>query len=73
MEPRAATVRYRYSEGDEGCRDACFRGRFYECTEAAVLRSLREAHRFAARVEVVELRWHDPRGAPAAGRRGGGP
>ncbi len=60
MEPRAATVRYRYSDGDEGCRDACFRGRFYECTEAAVRRSLREAHRFATRVEIIELRWHAP-------------
>ena len=68
MEPRAATVRYRYNEGgDEGCRSACFHGRFYECTEAAVLRSLRQAHRFAVRVEVVELRWHDPREAPTAG------
>ena len=67
MGPKAVTVRYRYSEGDEGYRSACFRGSFYECTEAAVLRSLRQAHRFAVRVEVVELQWHDPREAPAAG------
>ena len=69
MEPRVATVRYRYNEGgDEGCRSACFRGRFYECTEAAVRRSLRQAHRFAERVEIVEVRWHDRHEAPAGPR-----
>ena len=68
VEPKAVTVRYRYSEGDETCRNACFRGRFYECTEAAVRRSLRQAHRFAERVEIVEVRWHDQREAPAGPR-----
>ena len=65
MGPKAVTVRYRYSEGDEGYRSACFRGSFYECTEAAVRRSLREAHRFARSLEIVEVRWHDPREAAA--------
>ncbi len=67
MEPRAVTVRYRYRYRDRGeaARDGCFRGRFYECTEAAVRRSLREAHRFAESVEIVEVRWHGPqKGAP---------
>ncbi len=65
MGPKAVTVRYRYrySEGDEGYRNASYRGRFYECTEAAVGRRLREVHRFAKRLEIVEVRWHDPREA----------
>jgi hypothetical protein len=63
MESKSVTVRYRYSEGDEGYREGCFRGRFYECTEAAVRRSLREAHRFARRIEILEVLWHGPREA----------
>ncbi len=70
MGPKAVTVWYRYSEGDEGCRDACFRGRFYECTEAAVRRSLQEAHRFAKRIEIIEVRWHGLREAPIERRQG---
>jgi hypothetical protein len=64
MVPKAVTVHYRYREGDEGYRSACFRGRFFDCTEAAVRRSLREAHRFASHVEIVEVLWHDARMAP---------
>ena len=68
MEPKAVTVRYRYADkDDEACRSASYRGRFYECTEAAVRRRLREVHRFASRVEIVEVRWHDPREAARAG------
>ena len=67
-EPKAVTVQYRYSDrDDEACRSASYRGRFYECTEAAVRRRLREVHRFASRVEIVEVLWHDPP-APAVAR-----
>lgn len=67
VEPRAVTVRYRYRDRGEAARDGSFRGRFYECTEAAVRRSLRQAHRFAESVEIVEVRWHGPReAAPTA-------
>ena len=63
--PKAVTVRYRYSEGDEEYRSASYRGLFYECTEAAVRRRLREVHRFAKRLEIVEVRWHAPHRAAA--------
>jgi hypothetical protein len=56
----AVTVRYRYSDGAGESRAASFRGAFYERSEAAVLRRLREVHRFAGRIEIVELRWRDP-------------
>lgn len=64
--PFPVTVRYRYGEGGRG-RDASFYGLLYDRSEGAVLGRLREAHRFAAWVEVVELRWRD-----GAARHGGG-
>jgi len=67
MEPFPVTVRYRYSEGDKS-KDASFHGLFFDRSDEAVLRRLREAHRFAARIEVVEVRWRD--GAAAAAREG---
>lgn len=69
MAPFAATVRYRFSEGGGG-RDASFRGLFFHRSEAAVLGRLREAHRFAERVEIVEIRWQGARGTPTAGTAG---
>ena len=56
MGPFPATVRYRYGEGGEG-RDASFYGLFYDRSEKAVLSRLKEAHRFAVWIEVVETRW----------------
>ncbi len=73
MAPRAVTVRYSYSDAGEESRSACFRGLFFDCRDEAVLRRLQEVHRFAERVEVVELLWQDPRGAPMQARQGGGP
>ena len=67
MTPFAATVRYRFSEGDGG-RDASFHGLFSDRSEQAVLHRLEEAHRFADWVEVVEVRW---RGDGAAAREVG--
>ena len=58
MPPFAATVRYRFSEGD-GSRNASCHGLFFDRSERAVLGRLEEAHRFAAWVEVVEVRWRD--------------
>ena len=84
MTPFAATVRYRFSEGD-GSRDAAFYGLFFERSEQAVLHRLEEAHRFADWVEVVEVRWRDGAAArqgrrddrtysvPSRDRRGGVP
>ena len=70
MTPFAATVRYRFNEGD-GSRDATFHGLFFDRSEEAVLHRLREAHRFAARIEVVEVRWRGGGGAAAReGRQG---
>ncbi len=64
------TVRYRYGEGGAS-RDASFYGLLYDRSEEAVLGRLKEAHRFAAWVEVVEVQWRD--GAPVrAGHRAGG-
>ena len=56
MGPFPATVRYRYGEGGEG-RDASFYGLFYDRSEKAVLNRLKEAHRFAVWIEIVETRW----------------
>ena len=70
MTPTAVTVRYRYGEGGAS-RNASFYGLFYDRSEEAVLGRLKEAHRFAAWVEVVDVQWRD--GAPArADRRGSG-
>jgi hypothetical protein len=63
MAPFGVTVRYRVGEAD-GSRICFFHGLFHQRSEAAVLDRLRELHRFAARIEVVEVRWRD---APAAG------
>lgn len=60
VEPFPVAVRYRSSEGGES-RDATFRGLLLERSEAAVLRRLREAHRFAGDIEVVEVRRRDAR------------
>jgi hypothetical protein len=62
-------VRYRCGEGG-GSRDASFYGLCYDRSEAAVLGRLRGAHRFASHVEIVEVRWRDPRGAPPTGQSG---
>ena len=72
MEPFPVTVRYRFGEGG-GSREASFRGLLFDRSEAAVLRRLEEAHRFAEWVEVLEVRWRDGAApAPAlADRRGG--
>ncbi len=67
MTPLAATVRYRFSEGD-GTRDAKFHGLFFDRSERAVLQRLGEAHRFAEWVEVVEVQWRGG-GAAWEGRR----
>jgi len=55
------TVRYRFSEGGDTDTAASFRGRFFDRSDAAVFNRLRELHRFAARVEIDELRWEDTR------------
>ena len=78
MAPEAIAVRYRYREGGGAERNASFYARLYNCTEAAVLRRLQEVHRFADRVEIVEMRSLErPRmdGATARGSTGslGGP
>ena len=62
MAPFGVTVRYCVGEAD-GSRTCFFHGLFHQRSEAAVLDRLRELHRFAARIEVVEVRWRD---APAA-------
>lgn len=70
MMPFPVTVRYRYGEGGAS-RDASFYGLFFDRSEEAVLGRLKEAHRFAAWVEIVEMQWRD--GAPAREcRRGDG-
>jgi hypothetical protein len=69
MPPFAATVRYRYGERGEG-RDASFYGLFFDRSERAVLGRLREAHRFADWVEVVEVRWREGARAREGGRGG---
>ncbi|MBD0276035.1 MAG: hypothetical protein ICV73_29425 [Acetobacteraceae bacterium] len=51
-------VRYRYGQDGEG-RDASFYGLSYDRSEKALLGRLKEAHRFAAWIEVVEVRWRD--------------
>jgi hypothetical protein len=38
-------------------KNASFHGLFYDRSEKAVRDRLREAHRFAERVEIVEMRW----------------
>lgn len=72
MEPSAATVLYRYGDSHGGkARDASFRGLFFDRSEAAVLGRLREVHRFAAWVEVVEVRWRRAgQAAPVDGEEG---
>lgn len=56
MTSLAVTVRYKFSEGEEGGRDATFHGLLFDRLEAAVLRRLREAHHFAEeRVEIVDI------------------
>ena len=57
----AFMARYRYAEGHES-RSASFYGLSCERSDTAVLGRLKEVHRFAAWVEVVEVRW---RGAGA--------
>ena len=72
MAPIAVTVRYRFSEGGEA-RDASFHGLFFDRSDQAVRDRLREAHRSAERVEIVELRWLErPCLEGAAKRRQGG-
>ena len=70
MTPFAVTVRYRYGEGGAS-KDASFYGLFYDRSEGAVLGRLKEAHRFAAWVEIVEMRWRD-RAPEREERRGTG-
>jgi hypothetical protein len=65
--PFPVAVRYRYGENGEG-RDASFYGLSFDRSEAALLGRLKEAHRFAAWVEVVEVRWRDARAGAGAGR-----
>jgi hypothetical protein len=67
------TVRYRYSDGGDADTAASFRGRFFDRSEAVVVSRLRELHRFAAWVEVIELRWEDagPAVPPGRGAAGG--
>ena len=73
MEPSTATVRYRYGEGGQQGTDASFYGSFFHRSEAAVLSRLREVHRFAAWVEIVEVQWRGARRTgPAAGTEGAG-
>ena len=62
MAPFPVTVRYRFGEGNES-RECIFYGLFHDRSEKAVLSRLKEAHRFAAWVEIVEVQWRD---APAA-------
>ncbi len=69
MAPFPVTVRYRYSDEGQEERAATFRGRFFDRSEGAVLNRLRELHRYAARVEVVELLWRDTRAGGAAAAR----
>ena len=66
MMPTAVTVRYRYGEGGAS-RDASFYGLFFDRSEEAVLGRLKEAHRFATWIEVVDVQWRD--GAPARADR----
>lgn len=71
MAPIAVTARYRFSEGGEA-RNASFHGLFFDRSEKAVQDRLREAHRFAEQVEIVELQWLErPCLEGAAGRRQG--
>ena len=58
MAPFGVVVRYRVGEADEGGVRS-FHGLFHRRSEAAVVERLRELHRFAARIEVVEVRWRD--------------
>lgn len=69
MVPVAVAVRYRFGEGGAS-RDASFYGLFYDRSEQAVLGRLKEAHRFAAWVEIVEVQWRD-RSPALEDRRGG--
>lgn len=76
MTPVPVFVRYRYAEGGNGGKDAGFHGLFYERSEAAVLGRLRELHRLADWVEIVEVRWRDAEpagGWPGADRAEGLP
>ena len=70
MIPFPVTVRYRFAEGD-GSRECCFYGLFFDRSDAAVLGRLREAHRFAEWVEIVDVRWRDGAASGEGGGRGG--
>ena len=64
MRPFPVKVRYRYGEGGKS-RDASFYGLRYDRSDRALLDRLRELHRFASGVEIVEVRWrHEPSEAP---------
>ncbi len=63
MKPFPVRVRYRYGEGSRS-RDASFYGLRYDRSEEALLGKLREVHRFANHVEIIEVRWHEPRETP---------
>lgn len=62
MSPLAVTVRYRFSEDGREDRAASFHGLFYDRSDTAVMSRLRELHRFATRIEVVEIVWPDATG-----------
>ncbi len=64
----AVVARYRYGDGDGESRSNTFYGSFYDRSEPEVMSRLREAHRFAAWIEIVELEWQDAKEA-AAGRK----
>ena len=63
MKPFPVRVRYRYGEGGRS-RDASFYGLCHDRSEKALLGKLREAHRFADHVEIIEVRWHEPHETP---------
>ena len=72
MAPFPVTVHYRFGEGNES-RECIFYGLFHDRSEKAVLSRLKEAHRFAAWVEIVEVQWRGARRTgPAAGTEGAG-
>ncbi len=68
MEQFAVMARYRYWEQDSEERSSCFFGRFLQQSDRAVLFRLRELHRFAARLEVVEVLWLGNGGRAEPGR-----
>jgi hypothetical protein len=73
VKPVSAVVRYRYGDrgGGEAGRGASFYGSFYDRSEAAVLSRLREVHRLAAWIEIVDLEWRDAREVDAPGTGAG--